>query len=68
MKAHKFYDKENKGFELFLNEEKESIMMAICEDPNTVLTNENNVTFLEFDKADIDDILISLADLKNELT
>jgi hypothetical protein len=63
MKALKFYDKEGTGFELYVDYEKQSIMMQIdaqegVEDPQT----------LEFDEQDIDDIIISFVELKNEIT
>jgi hypothetical protein len=63
MKALKFYDKEGTGFELYVDYEKQSIMMQIdaqegVEDPQ----------ILEFDEQDIDDIIISFVELKNEIT
>lgn len=61
MKALKFYDKEGIGFELYLNYEKQSVMMEIDQEES-----EQPLT-LEFDDEDIDDIIISLVELKNEL-
>ena len=63
MKALKFYDKEGIGFELYVDYEKQSVMMHIephdsVEDPQV----------LEFDEQDIDDIIISFVELKNEIT
>jgi hypothetical protein len=63
MKALKFYDKEGTGFELYVDYEKQSIMMQIdaqevAEDPQ----------LLEFDEQDLDDIIISFVELKNEIT
>jgi hypothetical protein len=62
MKALKFYDKEGVGFELYMDYEKQSIMMQL-DDNDT----PENVKFLEFDDGDIDDIIIAFAELKNEL-
>lgn len=61
MKALKFYDKEGVGFELFMDYEKQSVMLHIdsC-DPE-------DQPVLEFDDDDIDDIIIALVELKNEL-
>jgi hypothetical protein len=63
MKALKFYDKEGTGFELYMDYEKQSIMMQIDaqEDPE-------DTQLLEFDEQDIDDIIISFVELKNEIT
>ncbi len=62
MRALKFYDKEGVGFELFMDYVKQSITLQVdnAEEP------ENSV-FVEIDEADIDDIIISLVELKNEL-
>jgi hypothetical protein len=60
MKALKFYDKEGVGFELFMDYEKQSVMLHI-EDAS------EDQPLLEFDDEDIDDIIIALVELKNEL-
>jgi hypothetical protein len=60
MKALKFYDKEGVGFELYMDYEKQSIMLQI-ED------SEAEQSLLELDDADIDDVIIALVELKNEL-
>ena len=62
MKALKFYDKEGTGFELYVDYDKQSIMMHIdmqegADDPQQ----------LEFDEDDIDDIIIAFVELKNEI-
>ena len=62
MKALKFYDKEGTGFELYVDYEKQSIMMQI----DSEVADEGQL--LEFDEQDIDDIIISFVELKNELT
>ena len=62
MKALKFYDKEGVGFELFMDYEKQSIILEIHNSEG-----DFDTTFLEFDDEDIDDIIISLVELKNEL-
>jgi hypothetical protein len=61
MKALKFYDKEGVGFELFMDYEKQSVMLQI-DDSET-----EDQPCLEFDDDDIDDIIIALVELKNEL-
>lgn len=61
MKALKFYDNEGTGFELYVDYEKQSIMMQID-------TQEGTAQLLEFDEQDIDDIIVSFVDLKNEIT
>ncbi len=63
MKALKFYDKEGTGFELYVDYEKQSVMMQI-DAPEGV----ENPQLLEFDEQDIDDIIISFVELKNEVT
>jgi hypothetical protein len=62
MKALKFYDKEGNGFELYLDAEKQSIMMEIDAQENADAPH-----VLEFDDDDIDDIIIALVELKNEI-
>lgn len=62
MKALKFYDKEGTGFELYVDYEKQSIMMQI--DAQEVAEEPQ---LLEFDEQDIDDIIISFVELKNEI-
>jgi hypothetical protein len=61
MKALKFYDKEGVGFELFMDYERQSIMLQI---DNSETEDQPS---LEFDDDDIDDIIIALVELKNEL-
>jgi hypothetical protein len=61
MKALKFYGKEGVGFELFMDYEKQSVMLQI-DDSET-----EDQPCLEFDDDDIDDIIIALVELKNEL-
>lgn len=63
MKALKFYDKEGVGFELYVDYEKQSIMMQI---EGGEVSEETQL--LEFDEQDIDDIIISFVELKNEIT
>jgi hypothetical protein len=63
MKALKFYDKEGTGFELYVDYEKQSIMMQI---ESAEVAGE--MQLLEFDEQDIDDIIISFVELKNEIT
>lgn len=63
MKALKFYDKEGVGFELYVDYEKQSIMMQI---EGGEFSEETQL--LEFDEQDIDDIIISFVELKNEIT
>ena len=60
MRALKFYDKEGNGYEFFVDYEKQSLMLNIESD-------EDNATTLEIDEEDIDDIIISLVELKNEI-
>ena len=62
MKALKFYDKEGMGFELNLDYEKQSIMIEIG-----AQGGGDEPHLLEFDEHDIDDIIISLVELKNEM-
>jgi hypothetical protein len=62
MKALKFYDKEGTGYELFMDYEKQSVMLQIDDQ-----AKEDRATFLEFDDDDIDDVIIALVELKNEL-
>jgi hypothetical protein len=62
MKALKFYDKEGVGFELFMDYEKESVMIQM-EDSEF----EDRSTSIELDDEDIDDIIIALVELKGEL-
>ena len=61
MKAIKFYDKEGTGFELYLDYNKESIIMEIAQEET------DHPMLLEFDEQDLDDIILSLVDLKSEL-
>ena len=61
MKALKFYDKEGVGFELFMDYEKESVMLHIESKESA------DQPILEFDDDDIDDIIIALVELKNQL-
>jgi hypothetical protein len=63
MKALKFYDKEGIGFELYVDYEKQSIMMQI-----DAQDAAEDLQLIEFDDQDIDDIIISLVELKNEIT
>ena len=63
MKALKFYDKEGTGFELYVDYDKQSIMMHV--DTQEV---GNDPQQLEFDDDDIDDIIIAFVELKNEIT
>jgi hypothetical protein len=62
MRALKFYDKEGTGFELYLDYERESVMMEI-----DAADGDESTQVLEFDEQDIDDIIISLVELKNEV-
>ncbi|MBT1703684.1 hypothetical protein [Chryseosolibacter indicus] len=62
MKALKFYDKEGVGFELYVDYEKQSIMMQTDE-----TENPDRFHYIEFDENDIDDIIIALVELKNEI-
>ena len=62
MKALKFYDKEGIGFELYLDAEKQSIMVEIDSQEYSGAPH-----VLELDDDDIDDIIISLVELKNEI-
>ena len=62
MKALKFYDKEGTGYELFMDYEKQSVMLQIDDH-----SKEDHATFVEFDDDDIDDMIIALVELKNEL-
>ena len=63
MRALKFYDKEGVGFEFYLDYVKQSITLQV---DNEDTPEENN--YLEIDESDLDDIIISLVELKNELT
>ena len=62
MRAQKFYDKEGVGYELFMDYEKESIMLIVDDQENP-----ENSKLVEFDDGDLDDFIIALVDLKNEL-
>jgi hypothetical protein len=62
MRAQKFYDKEGVGYELFMDYEKESIMLIVDDQENP-----ENSKVVEFDDHDLDDLIIALVDLKNEL-
>jgi hypothetical protein len=62
MRAQKFYDKEGVGYELFMDYEKESIMLIVDDQENP-----ENSKLVEFDDHDLDDLIIALVDLKNEL-
>jgi hypothetical protein len=61
MKALKFYDKENVGFELFVDYEKQSVILHVDGSEYT------EQSIVEFDDNDIDDVIIALVELKNEL-
>lgn len=61
MKALKFYDREGVAFELYMDYEKESVMLQVEEE------NHPEMKRIEFDDEDLDDIIIALADLKSEL-
>jgi hypothetical protein len=61
MKALKFYDKEGTGFELYVDYGKQSIMMQIDAQEGA------DDLQLEFDEQDIDDIIISFVELRNEI-
>lgn len=63
MKALKFYDQEGVPFELYLDHEKQAIMLQVDD-----LENPENTKWIEFDEDDIDDVIISLVELKNELS
>lgn len=63
MRALKFYDKEGVGFEFYLDYVKQSITLQV--DNHDV---PEETSYLEIDEADLDDIIISLVELKNELT
>lgn len=63
MKALKFYDKEGTGFELFMDHERQSVMMQI-----DAAAEGEEAQLLEFDDEDIDDIIIAFVELKNEIT
>ena len=63
MRALKFYDKEGVGFEFYLDYVKQSITLQV---DNQEAPEEIN--YLEIDESDLDDIIISLVELKNELT
>ena len=60
MRALKFYDKEGTGYEFFVDYEKQSVML-------NVESEDESLTSLEIDDQDIDDIIISLVELKNEI-
>ena len=60
MRALKFYDKEGTGYEFYVDYEKQSLMLNVESD-------EESPIGLEIDDEDIDDIIISLVELKNEI-
>jgi len=60
MRALKFYDKEGTGYEFYVDYEKQSMML-------NVESEDESLICLEIDEADIDDIIISLVELKNEI-
>jgi catechol-2,3-dioxygenase len=60
MRALKFYDKEGTGFEFYVDYDKQSITMQLD-------AHETQDACLEIDEQDIDDIIISLVELKNEV-
>lgn len=62
MKALKFYDKEGIGFELFVDHEKQSVMIQIDRQEEG-----EDAQFLEIDDDDIDDIIVAFVELKNEI-
>lgn len=62
MKALKFYDKEGVGFELYMDYEKQSVMLQIDDGEH-----QDQPRFIELDDDDIDDVIIALVELKNEL-
>lgn len=62
MRAQKFYDKEGISYELFMDYEKQSVMLTV-EDPE----NPDEDRLVEFDDDDLDHVIIALVDLKNEL-
>lgn len=62
MRAQKFYDKEGISYELFMDYEKQSVMLTV-EDPE----NPGDDRLVEFDDDDLDHVIIALVDLKNEL-
>jgi hypothetical protein len=62
MRALKFYDKEGVGFELYMDYIKQSITLQVDD-----VDLPENSCYLEIDESDIDDIIISLVELKNEL-
>ncbi len=62
MRALKFYDKEGVGFEFYMDYVKQSITLQV---DNHHAPEETN--YLEIDESDVDDIIISLVELKNEL-
>jgi hypothetical protein len=61
MKALKFYDKEGTPFELYMDYEKQSVMLQVDDDQN------GECKTVEFDDDDLDDVIIALVELKNEL-
>lgn len=63
MRALKFYDKEGVGFEFYLDHVKQSITLQVDNDETP-----EEINYLEIDESDLDDIIISLVELKNELT
>lgn len=63
MRALKFYDKEGVGFEFYMDYVKQSITLQV-DNPEA----PEETSYLEFDESDVDDIIISLVELKNELT
>jgi hypothetical protein len=62
MRAQKFYDKEGIGYELFIDYEKQSVMLIVDD-----LDNPENSKLVEFDDSDLDELIIALVDFKNEL-
>lgn len=63
MRAQKFYDKEGIGYEMFIDYEKQSVML-IVDDPD----DPENSKLIEFDDGDLDELIIALVDFKNELS
>jgi hypothetical protein len=63
MRAQKFYDKEGIGYELFIDYEKQSVMLIVDD-----LENPENSKLIEFDDGDLDELIIALVDFKTELS
>ena len=63
MRAQKFYDKEGIGYELFIDYDKQSVMLIVddADDPE-------NSKLIEFDDGDLDELIVALVDFKNELS